>query len=75
MDGQWQLVNTYDLKTKTYTKQVVPETEAYYGFAILTRFMGKYASVLSVKSDQKLEGLVVTAYRKRRWEFIGFGCE
>jgi hypothetical protein len=65
MDGQWQLVNTYDLKTKTYTKVISPESEAYYGFAMLTRFMGKYASVLSVKSDQKLEGLVMTAYKNR----------
>ncbi len=63
MDGQWQLVNTYDLKTKKYTKHVVPETEAYYGFAMLTRFMAKYASVLSLKSDQKLDGLVMTAYK------------
>jgi hypothetical protein len=63
MDGQWQLVNTYNLKTKKYTEQVLPENEAYYGFAMLTRFMGKYASVLSVKSDQKLEGLVMTAYK------------
>ena len=65
MDGQWQLVNTYDLKTKSYTKQVTPENEAYFGFAMLTRFMGKYASVLSLKSNQNLEGLVMTAYKNR----------
>jgi len=65
MDGQWQLVKTYDLKTKTYTKEVTAENEAYYGFALLTRFMGKYASVLSTKSDQKMDGLVITAYKNR----------
>jgi hypothetical protein len=63
MDGQWQLVNTYDLQTKTYTKAVKPENEAYYGFAMLSRFLGKYASVLSNKSDQQLEGVVITAYK------------
>lgn len=63
MDGQWQLVNTYDLQTKTYTKTVRPENEAYYGFAMLSRFLGKYASVLSNKTDQQLEGLVITAYK------------
>jgi hypothetical protein len=65
MDGQWQLVNTYDLQTKTYTKTVKPENEAYYGFAMLSRFLGKYASVLSNKTDQQLEGLVMTAYKNR----------
>ena len=63
MDGQWQLVKTYDLKTKTYTKVITPENEAYYGFAMLTRFLGKYASVLSLKSDLTMEGLVTTAYK------------
>jgi hypothetical protein len=65
MDGQWQLVNTYDLKTKTYTKVITPENEAYYGFAMLTRFMGKYASVLTLKSDRNIDGLVLTAYKNR----------
>jgi hypothetical protein len=63
MDGQWQLVKTYDLETKSYTKVISPENEAYYGFAMLTRFLGKYASVLSVKSDQSLDGVVITAYK------------
>ena len=65
MDGQWQLVKTYDLKTKTYTKEVTIENEAYYGFAMLTRFMGKYASVLDLKTVQNLDGLVMTAYKNR----------
>lgn len=65
LDGQWQLVKTFDLNSKTYTKNVTPEKEAYYGFAMLTRFMGKYASVLSCKSDQKVKGVVMTAYKNR----------
>ncbi|MBC7889656.1 MAG: cellulase family glycosylhydrolase [Ferruginibacter sp.] len=63
MDGQWQLVKTYDLPTKTYSKEVTTENEAYYGFAMLSRFMGKYASVLSVKMDPQPEGIVATAYK------------
>jgi len=65
MDAQWQLVKTYDIPTKTYLKSIVPENEAYYGFAIITRFMGKYASVLATKSDQKLDGVVITSYKNR----------
>jgi len=65
MDGQWQLVNTYDSQSKTYTKNVTPENEAYYGFAMLSRFQGKYASILSVKTDLNPEGVLITAYKNR----------
>ena len=32
---------------------------------MLTRFLGKYASILSLKGDLNLEGLVMTAYKNR----------
>jgi len=65
MDAQWQLVKTYDIPSKTYLKNIPPENEAYYGFAMITRFMGKYASVLATKTDQKLDGVVITSYKNR----------
>jgi len=65
MDAQWQLVKTYDIPTKSYLKTILPENEAYFGFAMLTRFMGKYASVLATKTDQKIEGVVITSYKNR----------
>lgn len=46
LDGQWQLVRTYDRQKKAYLKTVIPENTAYYGFAMFTRFIAKYASVL-----------------------------
>jgi hypothetical protein len=46
MDGQWQLVRTFDIRKKEYFDKVVPENKAYYGFAMFTRFIAKYASVL-----------------------------
>jgi Cellulase (glycosyl hydrolase family 5) len=49
LDGQWQLVNTWDIEKKTYTQDVTPERTAYYGFAMLTRFVGKYSTVLGIK--------------------------
>lgn len=51
LDGQWQLVKTWDADKKTYRKKVTPENTAYYGFAVLTRFLGKYSAVLALKSS------------------------
>jgi Cellulase (glycosyl hydrolase family 5)/Glycosyl hydrolase family 30 beta sandwich domain len=59
MDGQWQLVRTWDIKKKEYLKKVTPENTAYYGFAMFTRFIAKYASILktnySTPSDPAIE--------------------
>ncbi|MCX6254929.1 MAG: cellulase family glycosylhydrolase [Bacteroidia bacterium] len=46
MDGQWQLVRTWDIQNKEYLKNVIPENTAYYGFAMFTRFIAKNASIL-----------------------------
>ena len=51
LDGQWQLVKTYDLNTKKYLQKVLPENEAYYGFGIISRFLSKYSSVVSCESS------------------------
>lgn len=47
LDGQWQLIQTFDRESKTYLDEVIPEPEAYYGFAMLSRFLDKYSSVVS----------------------------
>ena len=46
LDGQWQLVRTWDIQRKKYLPQVTPEPVAYYGYGILTRFLSKYSSRL-----------------------------
>jgi hypothetical protein len=46
MDGQWQLVRTWDIQKKEYLKKVIPENAAYFGYAMFTRFIAKYASIL-----------------------------
>jgi hypothetical protein len=38
LDGQWQLIKTYDIASGKYVGEVVPEPEAYYGFGIISRF-------------------------------------
>jgi hypothetical protein len=44
LDGQWQLIHTFDRKNKTYLKEIKPENEAYFGFGIISRFLSKYSS-------------------------------
>ena len=48
IDGQWQLVRTWDLMNKAYYDRVVPEPAAYYGYAMLSRFTAKHSRVLNL---------------------------
>lgn len=61
LDGQWQLIETYDRKNKKYLSEVKPEKEAYYGFAMLSRFLSKYSSVVSCTSSQPDSALIASA--------------
>ena len=63
LDGQWQLIRTWDIEKKEYVKTITPEPEAYYGFAMLTRFMGKYPDVLFWQTDRCISGVKLTALR------------
>ena len=51
LDGQWQLIRTYDRENKVYYKQIEPEHEAFYGFGILSRFLSKYSSVVESSAN------------------------
>jgi hypothetical protein len=51
IDGQWQLVRTWDREKKVYLNKVTPENSAYYGFAMFTRFIAKYSSVCKTISS------------------------
>lgn len=46
LDGQWQLIHTFDRENKVYLDEVLPEPEAYYGFGIISRFLSKYSAVV-----------------------------
>lgn len=52
LDGQWQLIQTFDRQTKKYLSEVRPENEAYYGFGIISRFLSKYSSIVSCTISQ-----------------------
>ena len=51
LDGQWQLVHTWDRDKKQYLDAATPEPAAYYGFGIISRFLSKYSSSVSCISD------------------------
>lgn len=47
LDGQWQLVRTWDIENKKYLDKVEIEPAAYYGYGIITRFCDKHSSVVT----------------------------
>lgn len=49
LDGQWQLVRTWDATRWEYFPRVTPEPVPYYAYGILTRFLSKRSDVLSVQ--------------------------
>ncbi len=61
LDGQWQLVRTWDRRNKSYYPEVLPETEAYYGFGIISRFLSKYSSVVDCRVSAPDSVLMCTA--------------
>lgn len=46
IDGQWQLIQTWDRRKKKFLKKIKPENSAYFSFAVMSRYMGKYAAVI-----------------------------
>ncbi len=63
LDGQWQLITTFDRTKKTYYSEVLPEPEAYYGFGILSRFLSKYSYVLKTEVPAADSVLMCNALR------------
>ncbi len=47
LDGQWQLIRTFDTENKKYYEKIDPEPAAFYGYGIITRFCAKNSSVVS----------------------------
>lgn len=62
MDGQWQLVRTYDIENKVYLKTIVPENSAYYGYGIITRFLKKHAATVQWFTKYCIKGVKPAAF-------------
>jgi hypothetical protein len=50
LDGQFQLIRTWDIENKKYYDKIEVEPEAFYGYGIITRFMAKHSSVVSTEA-------------------------
>ena len=46
LDGQWQLIRTWDIEKKEFFRNIEIEPIAFYGFGIITRFFSKNSSVV-----------------------------
>ncbi|MGH9617878.1 MAG: cellulase family glycosylhydrolase, partial [Acidobacteriaceae bacterium] len=49
LDGQWQLVRTWDVQQNKLLDSFTPQPNAYYQFAMLSRFMPKHSGVLATR--------------------------
>lgn len=49
LDGQWQLLDTWDMKEKRLLKHCIPHPNAYFVIGLLSRFTAKHSSVLACK--------------------------
>ena len=51
LDGQWQLIRTWNIEKKEYLKHVEIEPIAFYGYGIITRFCVKHSEIVSSKIE------------------------
>ena len=72
LDGQWQLIQTFDRQTKKYFSEVKPEKEAYYGFGIISRFLSKYSATVSCIINQPDSLIMSSALRSPKGELSVF---
>lgn len=64
LDGQWQLVRTWDIENQAYYDEVIPEPVAYYGYGMLTRFTAKHSDVLDCRvNGYSNDGILAAAVR------------
>ena len=67
LDGQWQLVRTWDVDSNKLLEDFTPQPNAYYQYAMLTRYFPKHSGVLATTVDapfgQRDRKLVATALR------------
>jgi hypothetical protein len=60
LDGQWQLIRTWDIENQKYLKQIEIEPAAFYGYGIITRFCVKHSEIVSSKIEEESDVLSQT---------------
>jgi hypothetical protein len=72
LDGQWQLVRTWDRRRRTWLEDVAPEPVPYYGYGLLTRFLARGSRVVSsaVEGPEGVLAAAVTSPRGRLTLFV-----
>jgi hypothetical protein len=67
LDGQWQLVRTWDIDHNRLLNAFTPQPNAYYQFAMLSRFLPKHSGVLATRVEapftERDRKLMATALR------------
>jgi hypothetical protein len=51
LDGQWQLVRTWDIDRGRLLDRFEPQANAYYQYGMLSRFVPKHSSVLATRVE------------------------
>ncbi len=51
LDGQWQLLRTWDVDHDKLLETFSPQPNAYYQYAMLTRYLPKYSGVLGTQVE------------------------
>ena len=46
LDGQWQLIDTWDTARHCLKERITPHKNAYYGLGLINRFTAKHSDVL-----------------------------
>jgi hypothetical protein len=47
LDGQWQLIRTWNIEEKSFYETIQPEPVSFYGYGIISRFVPKYSTIVS----------------------------
>jgi hypothetical protein len=64
LDGQWQLIRTWDILNKKYYEKIDVEPAAFYGYGIITRFCTKNSAV--VFTEPLTDSLILTQTLKNQ---------
>jgi hypothetical protein len=72
LDGQWQFVDTWDMREKKMLRDFPPHPNSYFGLGLLSRFTAKNSTVLASRVEggvaQKWQRVFCAAFRSPRGE-------